>query len=107
LPGWHEKPEFAKALKQPLTRLCARYLIEEKRFERSARDRVAHFHLSNGARVERINWLANTAPEGFAQAFGLMVNYRYKLDDIEANHEAYTGEGRVCTSAGVRSLLRI
>jgi len=107
LPNWHDNPQFVKALKQPLTRLCTHYLVEEKRTGNCARDRVAHFHLSNGARVERVNWLANTSPEGLAQAFGLMVNYRYKLTDIEANHEAYTGEGRVCTSAGVRSLLRV
>lgn len=107
LSGWHDNPQFVKVLKHPLTRLCAQYLVEEKRAGNRARDRVAHFHLSNGARVERVNWLANTSPEGLAQAFGLMVNYRYKLDDIEANHEAYTGEGRVCTSASVRSLLRV
>ncbi|MEE4376619.1 MAG: malonyl-CoA decarboxylase [Candidatus Competibacteraceae bacterium] len=107
LPNWHDNPQFVKALKYPLTRLCAQYLVEEKRPGNCARDRVAHFHLSNGARVERVNWLANTSPEGLAQALGLMVNYRYKLADIEANHEAYTGEGRVCTSAGVRSLLRV
>jgi malonyl-CoA decarboxylase len=56
--------------------------------------------------VERVNWLANTAPEGFAQSLGLMVNYRYKLDDIENNHEAYTGEGRVKISSAVRGLVR-
>jgi malonyl-CoA decarboxylase len=104
-PAWHEQ-EWAKALKAPLMRSCAHYLVEEKRPTGAAYDRVAHFHLSNGARVERVNWLANTAPEGFAQSLGLMVNYRYKLDDIENNHEAYTGEGRVKISSAVRGLVR-
>jgi malonyl-CoA decarboxylase len=35
-----------------------------------------------------------------------MVNYLYRLNDIEANHEAYRGEGRVAASAALRSLAR-
>jgi malonyl-CoA decarboxylase len=104
--AWYTKPEFAKALKAPLMRLCAHYLVEEKRRDGKALDRVAHFHLSNGARIERLDWLGNTSQEGIAQSAGMMVNYRYKLDDIEANHEAYTGEGRVRISSSVRGLLR-
>ncbi|MCP5459175.1 MAG: malonyl-CoA decarboxylase [Gammaproteobacteria bacterium] len=104
--NWHENPEWVKAMKGPLMRYCARYLVQQKRPSGIAYDRVAHFHLSNGARVERLNWLANTAPEGLAQSLGLMVNYRYKLADIENNHEAYTGEGRVRVSSAVRGLLR-
>jgi malonyl-CoA decarboxylase len=87
-------------------RLCAHYLVEEKRSNGKALNRVAHFHLSNGARIERLDWLGNTSQEGIAQSAGMMVNYRYKLDDIEANHEAYTGEGRVSISSSVRNLLR-
>ncbi len=104
---WHEKPELAKALKQPLQRWCARYLAKEKREgHSSALDRVAHFHLSNGARIERLNWLADTSVKGLEQSAGLMVNYLYKLDDIEANHEAYRGEGKVTTSSALRTLLK-
>jgi malonyl-CoA decarboxylase len=105
-PDWHKKAEFAKALKSPLMRLCAHYLAEAKRPDGIAFDRVANFHLSNGARIERLDWLGNTSPEGFRQSAGMMVNYRYKLDDIEANHEAYTGEKRVKVSSAMRSLLR-
>jgi malonyl-CoA decarboxylase len=85
-------------------RLCARYLLEA-RSGAQARDRVEHFHLSNGARVERLNWLADRSAKGIAQSAGLMVNYRYKLDEIDANHEAYTGEGRITAAPGVRALL--
>ena len=105
-PDWHKKAEFTKTLKVPLMRLCAHYLAEEKRPDGIALDRVAHFHLSNGARIERLDWLGNTSPEGFRQSAGMMVNYRYKLDDIEANHEAYTGEKRVKISSAMRGLLR-
>ena len=52
-------------------------------------DAVARFHLGNGARLERINWLGDTSERAIAQAHGLMVNYLYDLDDIEKNHEAY------------------
>ncbi len=106
-PGWHQQPELAKALKQPLLRLAARYLVKEKKPDSSAAlDRVARFHLSNGARIERINWLADTSDHGLNQSAGMMVNYLYKLDAIETNHEAYRGEGKVMTSSTIRALLK-
>ncbi len=106
IPDWPRNQELAKALKKPLLRLCARFLAKEKREGGSTVDRVAHFHLSNGARIERLNWLANTSSQGIAQSAGLMVNYLYKLSDIEANHEAYRGEGKVMSSSAIRSLLK-
>ena len=71
---------------------------------RSTRSR--HFHLSNGARVEQLNWLGDVSPKGLEQSAGIMVNYLYRLADIEANHEAYRGEGRVIASSAVRNLAR-
>lgn len=103
---WHSNLELAKALKQPLLRLCSCYLAKEKRPGGTALDRVAHFHLSNGARIERLNWLADTSLKGMGQAVGMMVNYLYKLSDIETNHEAYRGEGKVMTSSTIRALLK-
>ncbi|HRZ25107.1 MAG TPA: malonyl-CoA decarboxylase, partial [Candidatus Contendobacter sp.] len=102
-PDWFKKPELAKALKPALPRLCASYLAKEKREGGVAYDRVAHFHLSNGARIERLNWLADTSENGLRQSAGMMVNYLYKLNDIEANHEAYRGEGKVMTSSAIRA----
>jgi malonyl-CoA decarboxylase len=96
---WFEDAAAAQAMEAPMLRLCAHYLIKEKRGE-TAHDRVAHFHLSNGARVERINWLANLSPAGVAQSAGMMVN-------IESNHEAYRGKGRIAASTAVRRLLRM
>ena len=69
-------------------------------------DPVAHFHLSNGARIERLNWLADTSDHGIKQSAGLMVNYVYKQAEIEHNHEAYRGEGKINMSSSVRSLSR-
>jgi len=103
--GWFENEAATAALEPPLLRLCAHYLLKEKRRD-TAKDRVAHFHLSNGARVERINWLGNLSPIGLEQSAGMMVNYRYKLEEIESNHEAYRGSGRIAASTAVRRLLR-
>ncbi len=102
---WPGDVAVCDVIRPPLLRLCARYLLEERRGAR-ALDRVAHFHLSNGARVERINWLADRSPGALAQSAGMMVNYRYKLDEIEANHEAYSGSGQVSASPAVRKLLK-
>ena len=62
---------------------------------------MARFHLGNGARLERINWLGDTSAKGLREAHGLMCNYRYELRDIEKNHEAYENEGAVAASRQV------
>ncbi len=102
----HSDPRVASALRDPLIRLCARYLLHERTPSGRALDPVAHFHLSNGARVERLNWLGDTSPKGLQQSAGIMVNYLYRLSEIEANHETYRGEGRVAASSAIRNLLR-
>jgi len=104
-PDWPQDAAAAAALRAPLLRLGARYLLRESRDGR-ARDRVCHFHLSNGARVGRVNWLGDVSPSGLAQSAGLMVNYHYKLDEIEANHEAYTGAGAIVAANAVLRLLK-
>lgn len=103
--GWTAHPAAARALREPLMRAAARYLLEAKHRERPF-DPVARFHLGNGARVERIDWLADTSPRGLEQSFGLMVNYLYELDRLEENVEAFASEGSVAASAAVRRLCR-
>ena len=105
--GWHENREIADAMRATLMRLCARFLLLEKGAQRRPRDLVEHFHLTNGARVERLNWLADLSPKGLQQSAGIMVNYLYRLADVEGNHEAYTGEGRVAASSAVKTLARL
>jgi malonyl-CoA decarboxylase len=102
----HGDPQVVLALRDPLIRLCARYLLHERTPSGRALDPVAHFHLSNGARVERLNWLGDISPKGLQQSAGIMVNYRYLLSEIEPNHEAYRGEARVAASSAIRGLLR-
>ena len=104
--GWKDDPRLTEALQAPLTRLAARYVVEAKRADGRAIDPVAHFHLSNGARVERINWKGDTSAKGMAQSCGMMINYLYKLDDIEANHEAYSATGKVVASNAIKALLK-
>ncbi|EWY42106.1 malonyl-CoA decarboxylase [Skermanella stibiiresistens SB22] len=101
-PDWQRDEATVKVVKPILMRLCATYLIDAKAGKR-ARDPVAHFHLSNGARMERLNWLGDTSDKGLRQSAGLMINYRYKLGDIEANHESYTGDGKINVSSYVKA----
>jgi malonyl-CoA decarboxylase len=103
---WHKDQHITEVLHEPLMRLCARYLLRERTPSGRALDPVAHFHLSNGARVERLNWLGDVSAKGLQQSAGIMVNYLYRLGDIEANHEAYRGEGRVAASSALRNLAR-
>jgi malonyl-CoA decarboxylase len=105
-PDWHQDEKVAAALREPLLRLCARYLVNETTLKGRARDPVAHFHLSNGARMERLNWAADLSKKGLQQSAGIMINYLYKLSEIDDNHEAYTGEGRIAASPQLRALLR-
>ena len=103
-PNWWTVPAIDKALRPILCRLAARYLtgIDDKG---RALDRVAHFHLGNGAIVERLNWLGDTSANGLKQAYGMMVNYRYKLSDVDANHESYAS-GKAVASREVRGLTK-
>ena len=103
---WFQDENIASAMREPLMRLCAQYLLNEKGRGGRALDPVAHFHLTNGARVERLNWLGDTSASGLERSAGLMVNYLYELDRIEENHESYTGDGSVTASAAVTRLLK-
>ena len=87
-------------------RAAAWYFLRARNGRGLPVDAVARFHLGNGARLERINWLADTSDKAIAQAHGLMVNYQYDLDDIEKNHEAYAESRTVVASGTVQRLLR-
>ena len=84
----------------------AHYFLRAKLDNGRPADPVARFHLGNGARLERINWLGDTSPKGLREAHGLMCNYRYELREIEKNHEAYENEGAVAASRQVVALLK-
>ena len=86
-------------------RLCAVYLTRQPSPGSSRIDPVARFHLGNGARLERINWLGNTAPRAIQEFFGIMVNYLYDHKSIEDNHEAFVRDGTIVRSPEVDALL--
>lgn len=100
--GWHEDAKRTELLKPTLMRLCAYYLLNEKRKGIRALDPVAHFHLSNGAQLEQMNWLGDVSAKGLKQSAGIMVNYHYKLADIDDNHEDYVTDGRIASAKSVQ-----
>lgn len=109
MPGfrrWVEKradaPSDPVSTEAETVRLAALYLTNPGL---KAADPVARFHLGNGARLERINWMGNPAPRGMSESYGVMVNYLYDPDTIEQNHEAYARGGTVARSPAVAALL--
>lgn len=103
--GWVNNARLVRALQPGLTRLAARYFLNAKSGDRPY-DPVSRFHLGNGARIERINYLADSSENGLKQSYGLMVNYLYDPDAIESNVEAFSSEGAVVTSGNVRRAAR-
>jgi len=105
-PKWFENAEVASELRAVLEPLAAHYFLRARNSKGRVIDSVARFHLGNGARLERINWLGDLSPKGLRESAGIMVNYLYRLDDIEKNHEAFANEGEVVASSAVKKLLR-
>jgi malonyl-CoA decarboxylase len=102
---WWRDAARSEALRPWLMCHCATYLTRPAS-SKPRIDPVARFHLGNGARLERINWLGNAAPRGIEESFGIMVNYLYDPGSIEANHETFAHEGTVVRSADVDALMR-
>ncbi|MGE5666502.1 MAG: malonyl-CoA decarboxylase domain-containing protein, partial [Betaproteobacteria bacterium] len=102
--AWWDDPARRKATRAPLLRLVATYLTQPNTGPGGI-DPVARFHLGNGARLERINWLGNPSERGMRESHGVMVNYLYDRDAIEANHEAFVRSGQVARGAEVERLL--
>jgi malonyl-CoA decarboxylase len=102
--GWWRDLAQSEKLRPATMRLCALYLTRQPS-PGSRVDPVARFHLGNGARLERINWLGNAAPRAIQESFGIMVNYLYDHDSIEQNHEAFVRDGTIVRSPDVDALL--
>jgi len=105
-PDWIENPELVTQLRAILEPLAAHYFLKARTPKGRLIDSVARFHLGNGARLERIDWLGDHSPKGLRESAGLMVNYLYRLDDIEKNHEAYANQGEIAASSAVKKLLK-
>lgn len=104
--GTEQKKPLFQDLEVPLIRLAAEYICNARNKRGRAMDPVAHFHLSNGASICRLNWAADTSVKGKAQSFGVMVNYEYKLKEIQKNSSAYEAEQKVAASGLIKSILK-
>ena len=105
-PDWTENAELSTQLRSVIEPLAAYYFLKARTPKGRLIDPVARFHLGNGARLERIDWLGDLSPKGLRESAGIMVNYLYRLDDIEKNHEAYANQDEVVASSAVKKLLK-
>ncbi len=105
-PDWWQNVELEGQLRSIVEPLAAYYFLKARSSKGRLIDSVARFHLGNGARLERINWLGDTSLKGLRESAGIMVNYLYRLDDIEKNHEAYANDGTVVASSAVKKLVK-
>ncbi len=103
---WWREEVAADTIQEPLLRAAAWYYLRARSSRGTPLDSVARFHLGNGARLERLNFLADTSERALQQSYGLMVNYLYDLEDIEQNHEAYAQQHAIVAASPVTRLLR-
>jgi malonyl-CoA decarboxylase len=103
---WRSDKTKCEAVRRAMLPAAAAYFLRAKNEKGRPLDPVARFHLGNGARLERMNFLGDTSKKGLKQSYGLMVNYLYDLSAIEKNHETYVNLGTVATSSAVSRELR-
>jgi malonyl-CoA decarboxylase len=103
---WLNDLGVTERLRRVVEPLAASYFLSAKRADGRPADPVASFHLGNGARLERINWLGDLSPKGMRDSYGLMVNYLYHLDHIEKNHELFENQAEIVVSPGVRKMVK-
>ena len=105
-PDWSRDPALAASVREPLLAAAAWYFLRARNARGVPVDAVARFHLGNGARLERLDWLGDTSERALSQSLGLMVNYLYDLDYIEQNHEAYAQQHAVVAASSIIRLVR-
>jgi malonyl-CoA decarboxylase len=105
-PEWMDAPEKVENLRRTLEPLAAHYFLKARTPGGRPVDPVARFHLGNGARLERINWLGDRSAKGLRESASFMVNYLYDLDEIERNHEDFANRGEIAASSAVRKMAR-
>jgi len=102
---WPNDPEKTQRVKKALEPVAAYYFLKSRRPDGKVVDPVARFHLGNGARLERLDWMGDMSPKGLGESCGLMVNYLYDLNEIEKNHESFANAGTIAASSAVKKLL--
>ncbi len=101
--GWSQEPGPSSVLEDTLLPLCATYLLGAKRGDEPL-DPVARFHLANGAKLDRINWLGDRTDAGFARSAGIVANYIYDVRAVEANRDVYQARRAVIAGPSVQAL---
>jgi malonyl-CoA decarboxylase len=105
-PDWWRDEDTVEVVREPLTRAAAWYYLRARTPRGTPLDSVARFHLGNGARLERLNLIADTSERAMRQSHGLMVNYLYDLEHIERNHEAYAQQHQIVAASAITKLVK-
>jgi malonyl-CoA decarboxylase len=103
---WWRDEEAREAVREPLLRAAAWYFLRARTPRGIPLDQVARFHLGNGARLERLNFLADTSERALRRSHGLMVNYLYDLEHIEKNHEAYAQQQTIVAAGAISKVVK-
>jgi malonyl-CoA decarboxylase len=103
---WWRDEDAVDTVHEPLMRAAAWYYLRARTPRGTPLDSVARFHLGNGARLERINLVADTSDRALRQSHGVMVNYLYDLEHIEKNHEAYAQHRQVVAASSITKLVK-
>lgn len=83
---------------------CAAQYIGHELVNGKPVDPVTRFHLSNGARIERINWAGDLSAKGFSRSYGMMVNYLYDLGRLD-RYRSQFAKGKMAISSEIEALL--
>ena len=53
--------------------------------------------------LDKIHSMGNLSQKGIASSAGLMVNYKYEMDNLEKNHEKYFSRELISSSKSLLS----
>lgn len=84
--------------------LTSYYLTKIKKKDGLPKDPVARFHLGNGAELHAAHADADLSDNGLKQSYGVMVNYLYRLNKVETNHQAFAEDGTIAQSSAISNL---
>ena len=65
-PDWFENAELTAQLRAVVEPLAAHYFLKARTSKGRLIDSVARFHIGNGARLEKIDWLGDLSPRACA-----------------------------------------
>lgn len=103
-PTW-QSGNLADQLHPLLMKFSSYYLTIERHRGRPLCP-VAKFHVGNGAEMNRLNYMADKSNKGMRRSCGMMINYRYDLNEIEENSTRYEMNGEIMVTDGVKFWLR-